>query len=71
MTVGSGGSGIVSVYPELAVIFDNANYNTFKGDYGAMVNYLTLLIHSVNNRYANIRNPKIQFTVSGLVAISV
>jgi len=62
---------IISVQPELAIVFDNANYNTFKGNNTEMLKYLALLVHSVNNRYANIANPKIQFTVSGLLAISV
>jgi len=69
--LGGVGSTLVSVQPELAITFDNANYNTFSGNNIEMVRYLALLIHSVNNRYANIKNPKIQFTVSGVLAISV
>jgi hypothetical protein len=59
-----------SVTPELAIVLDNANYNQFKGDNNAMVTYLSLLVNSVNNRYANIADPKITFKVSGLQAIS-
>jgi len=62
---------ISAASPELFILFDYANTRTFSGSNNAIVEYLSILLHAINNRYRTINDPQIQFKISGLTAIQV
>jgi len=57
--------------PEVFVIFDYANTVRFNKNNTAIVDYLRVYFHGVNNRYSTVSEPRITFRISGVMAVSV
>jgi len=62
-------AGITTANPEVYVIFDYSNSQQFNFDEAKIKNYLSVFFYSINQVYARIADPKIQFVVSGVLAV--
>ena len=62
---------VVSAQPEVLVLLDYANYQTFSGNGSMMLDYLSVFFHAVNNRYSTFTDPAITFAISGGFAFKV
>lgn len=61
---------IISAQPEVWVFFDFANSELFGQDQNRILDYLGVMFHAINNRYATIPDPSISFLISGVTTVS-
>jgi hypothetical protein len=62
--------GIPRVLPEVFIVLDFDNTQLHNGDVRAIMDYLTVLFKSINNRFATLKDTmQIEFKISGLITV--
>lgn len=64
-------AGITTASPEVLCLFDFSKYKQFYGSSVAIQDYVSIFFRAVQNRFDTIRDPKITFTLVGLVIFGV